>query len=576
MSKKRAYSTKGILIRNSIMLIILVGGIIAFFLARYLKKALQDRIISAYSVNVEYQVKQFEKFEEEIRQYANVIVSSNELQNALSQSRKGHESVEAKYLIQRELSQYISLYGNLVMLEIETEEGVAFCSEFFNKTYYPEEVENEIKDCFSAIHNISSADRRVEEQVLTYYFPFYSFSGQDTYMLKMYIRAEAVGNVIDGTVTEQGNINWVALMEGEKMLYPSIKDLPIDEKMQEKIRQMSVGEERVWKQKNEYILSSWTKDGEKVLFMSVTDRDIREEFERAYVVYAIILLAALLLGTFFILVFSERFTRPIRDLSTAVQRIANGEKSVQVTVSDNREIAFLQTVFNQMSTEIERQMSEIVKAEKEHNRLHNEILISQINPHFIYNTLNDAIYLIGAKQNEDAICMIRSFISLLQRNLKAGVDGIIASVSDELTSIVYYCAIQKIRYPERFQIFVDCEETLKDRSIPRMLLQPIVENALYHGILPSLESGRIDIRIYLEGSDMILEIEDDGIGIDEKLLMEIGKLKVRKGTSQMYSIGLSNVKERLKMFYGDNYRMQIISPPEGGTLVKMVLPLQFN
>ena len=204
-------------------------------------------------------------------------------------------------------------------------------------------------------------------------------------------------------------------------------------------------------------------------------------------------------------------------------------------------------------------------------------LQSQINPHFLYNTL-DCIRGYGYMLNSSEIVSITNALSSIMRYCIKGAD--IVALRKEMTIVNYYLDIIRIRFPNRFNYVFDVDPALEDLAIPRFILQPVVENAIYHGLESRLEKGTLTISCHTtETGDCTLCVTDDGVGIPPERLAEIHRKLSDKSMQNVLnvpagnSLALVNIHNRLRNLYGANYGLDIVCPPEGGTRVTLHLPM---
>jgi ligand-binding sensor protein len=205
------------------------------------------------------------------------------------------------------------------------------------------------------------------------------------------------------------------------------------------------------------------------------------------------------------------------------------------------------------------------------------LLEAQINPHFLYNTLDSIQWLAvkhGRKEIQDMIC---SLSSLMRYSLGRG--NHVIRVADELEQILNYLRIQKVRYGDKLHYTINLESEVRDCLIPKLVLQPLVENAIKHGIDPSSEPGTVSIAGWLaEDGSAILEVENDGVPVSEDQIRSIRE-NLQRGSDEQGPLaerrtgyGLSNVHERLKINYGNDHGVEVRSTPQRGICVRMVVP----
>jgi two-component system sensor histidine kinase YesM len=289
--------------------------------------------------------------------------------------------------------------------------------------------------------------------------------------------------------------------------------------------------------------------------------------------FTISFLIALIVFAFIAVPLQYSITRPVRVLSMAARELARGNFSARVEIHGGDELQKLGEIFNEMAESLQRQMDTIRRREQEKSRLEQDLLIAQINPHFIYNTLNSFIYLLKAKRYDDSGHLCRLFLGLLQSQLKTGFLGMV-NLSSELRTVKQYCAIQQYRYPERFEIEYRIDPLLLEEHVPFMFLQPLVENALFHGILADETPGKIIIEAVTDTLDFTISVMDNGAGIQEDMAQSL-----LHADSLMHSIGFFNIKKRLDIMYGEKYHMDIKSPPphfKMGTAVVIRFPRSFK
>ena len=285
----------------------------------------------------------------------------------------------------------------------------------------------------------------------------------------------------------------------------------------------------------------------------------------------------LLLATYW---FSLSITRPVQRLTQAANELSNGKFDVEIKVETNDEIAFLAKTFDRMRNNINLLISEITnKAQLEKELQENKLLLqesqfrslqSQINPHFLFNTLNTLskkAYLEGSEETSD---LLVSVAGLLRYNLKR-IDRSV-TLFEEVAVLKQYMDIQKARFTERLNLHMEIDEEGLFIRIPALTLQPIIENAVIHAIEPRVEGGTIWFRVKDEEDKIIIEIEDDGMGMDKEKIKHILEECTVEMEGHSTGIGFSNVVKRLRLFYGYDHVIDILSNEGKGT--KVMLQIQ--
>jgi len=270
-------------------------------------------------------------------------------------------------------------------------------------------------------------------------------------------------------------------------------------------------------------------------------------------------------------VISSQISKPIRKLEVTMRGIERGEFNVQASGGGPLEIKNLADRYNNMLSTIRNLMERIVNEQESKRKYELDALQAQINPHFLYNTLNTVVRMISKQRNDDAITMITALSRLFRISLSRGQS--IVTVAEEVEHVKNYLIIQQMRFKNKFEFEIEVEEDILQYSSLKLILQPIVENALEHGIEPSVDSGMIKISGYKTEKDMIvLSISDNGLGMSEEQVEQINKqiYSSKKGSG----VGLKNVNERIKLYFGIQYGLSIQSEIEEGTTVSMMFPAQ--
>lgn len=258
-------------------------------------------------------------------------------------------------------------------------------------------------------------------------------------------------------------------------------------------------------------------------------------------------------------------TRNLLHLNNSLKLINKDNLEISVDIHSNDEIGELYQQFNYMLIRIKELINEIQKSESEKRVSELRALQSQINPHFLYNTLNTIKYL-SVLQGVDNIKMVSEALSRLM-HINMDVRSFI-TIEEENQYLRCYLNIQEYRYTNNFSYTFIIEDDVKNYMIPKLLLQPIVENCLIHGITPLKSQGVISVKIYQDHNTLKLRIQDNGIGIDEETIEKLLNSKI-----QSDRIGLHNVISRIKMYFGSKYGLSIYSQQNIYTIVELSIPL---
>ena len=245
----------------------------------------------------------------------------------------------------------------------------------------------------------------------------------------------------------------------------------------------------------------------------------------------------------------------MRDIETGLDEVEVDERGCYEAQSLSRH-------FNGMTHTIDRLMKEITEKEQHLRTSEISALHSQINPHFLYNTLDTIVWMAEFGDGEKVIELTKALASFFRLSLSGGNE--LTTVENELDHVRQYLFIQKERYGDTLQYEIEMDETLRGRKIPKLLVQPIVENALYHGIRGLSRQGMISVRAMAEGDDIMCIVHDNGDGFDT------AAAAVHR-TTKLGGVGIQNVDERIKLYYGEEYGVSVVSSVASGTTVAIRL-----
>ncbi|MBP3579142.1 MAG: sensor histidine kinase [Lachnospiraceae bacterium] len=264
-------------------------------------------------------------------------------------------------------------------------------------------------------------------------------------------------------------------------------------------------------------------------------------------------------------------TRPLQKLNEVTEQVAGGNLSVRSDVHTGDEVGVLSESLNTMIDKINELLAQVTTEQVRLRKAEFELLQSQINPHFLYNTLDAIIWLAEAGEQKKVVSMVRSLSEFFRTSLNRGKD--IIPLKEELQHVRSYLEIQQVRYQDilNYEINVP-EEELGRYMIPKITIQPLVENALYHGIKNKRGSGKIEIRGRKQEEMLVIEIEDNGIGISKERLWQVKDGIQKKVLTGKDIYGLYNVNERIRLNFGEEYGIDIHSVYGEGTTVRILLP----
>lgn len=265
-------------------------------------------------------------------------------------------------------------------------------------------------------------------------------------------------------------------------------------------------------------------------------------------------------------------SRPIKKITDVTNQVAAGDLDVRSDVTDGVEATMLSTSLNSMIDKINELLSQVTTEQIRLRKAEFELLQSQINPHFLYNTLDAIVWLAEDGQNEKVVSTVKSLSEFFRTSLNQGKD--IVTIKEELQHVKSYLEIQQIRYQDILEYEINVPEELSSYLIPKITIQPLVENALYHGIKNKRGLGKIVVTGERKSDYFCIYVKDNGLGISDERLETVLMNITNRNESEKSTFGLYNVNERIKLDFGDLYGISIDSVYKEGTTVSIKLPLK--
>ena len=266
---------------------------------------------------------------------------------------------------------------------------------------------------------------------------------------------------------------------------------------------------------------------------------------------------------------ARNITFPIQKLRDSMKRVQKGDFSAaEIEVYSDNEIGSLTRSFNVMTHKIQDLMAQNIQEQEQKRKIELKALQSQINPHFLYNTLDSIIWMAEGKKNEEVVLMTASLARLLRQSIS--IENELVTIGQEVEYVRSYLTIQKMRYKDKLEFDINVDPRITHAQIIRLVLQPIVENAIYHGLKYKESKGMLKVHGYELGERIIIDITDDGVGMDEETLKHIyDKHKVNYHSN---GVGVYNVQQRLVLYYGKEYGIIYHSEKGKGTTATVVIP----
>ncbi|MBP9996579.1 MAG: sensor histidine kinase [Lachnospiraceae bacterium] len=302
---------------------------------------------------------------------------------------------------------------------------------------------------------------------------------------------------------------------------------------------------------------------------------VRNEMQEYYTHLLQTLIIVMVVVIFMVIIISyvvsQSITKPIRRLSGVTEKVARGDLTARANMNTGAEVGQLADAMDTMIDRICDLLGQVKEEQQNLRKAELELLQAQINPHFLYNTLDTIVWLAEGGNQQKVVSMVGSLSDFFRTSLNQGRE--IVTIREELRHVGSYLEIQQVRYQDILEYEIDVPEELYEYSIPKITIQPLVENALYHGIKNRRGKGKITIRGEKRGFNYALYIEDNGIGMDKTQLRRIADT-INSGGESPELFGLYNVNNRIRLKFGNRYGLHIDSTYNEGTKVSILLPCE--
>ncbi|MFI3166635.1 MAG: sensor histidine kinase [Bacillota bacterium] len=304
-----------------------------------------------------------------------------------------------------------------------------------------------------------------------------------------------------------------------------------------------------------------------IIGMSSIEEMVTVNFNE-YLNYILIIFGSgIVIATFLALILAKNLTSPIHGLMSEMAKFEENIENYKMPESNGfYEVRTLTKSFDHMAEKIKHLMEEVIAEEQELRKFELKALQAQINPHFLYNTLDSILWMCQQKGNTEAAEMVSALANFFRISISRGHD--IITIEDEMKHVESYLVIQNIRYKNQFKYRFDVDKELLKYKCLKITLQPFVENAIYHGIDRMVDEGEIVISGKKEGDKIVLSVSDNGLGMTEE---QVEALFIEN--SDKVGVGVQNVHNRIKIFFGDEYGISVQSELDEGTTIRVEFPI---
>ena len=483
-----------------------------------------------------------------LTQFQTIMESRDDIYNVAAVAKNG------RYIINRgedELTEYVDIESlDWYQAAMESKSGIAVSSSH---------VQNAIQSSYKWVITLSRA--LVNNQ-----------TGEREGLFFVDLNYSAISDLCNNNSIEEKGYIFVLDAEGnivyhpkQQLMYGGLKTENIDAIMECREDSLIIDEDGDSKL---YTMSKSKKTGWTVVGAAYTSELLKnnEQAQMWYLLVASILLLAVI-GISSII--SREITKPIRSLRDSMRKVQNGQFDTHVEVITENEIGSLGRSFNLMTSEIQALMEQNVYEQKQKRKSELKALQAQINPHFLYNTLDSIIWMSEAGENDEVVEMTSALARLLRQSISNDQEEV--ELEKEIEYVKNYLTIQKMRYKDKLEFFIYVDPRVAHVPIIKLVLQPLVENAIYHGIKYKETKG--NLKIYARPVDGRVEIvvADDGIGMDEDVMEHI--FDEHRKEQKRNGVGVPNVQKRLKLQYGSEYGIRYESVKGAGTKAVITIPV---
>jgi sensor histidine kinase YesM len=414
-------------------------------------------------------------------------------------------------------------------------------------------------------------DRNYEQ--ITMVRPLYVLStGVKSGVLAVNFDKYYIQNIIQG---KSNYSNMILDGSGNTVISTFAEKNPFSKEETEEIKSYVVGErgEKLCKFSGEkYVLVYDTSkySGWKYVTIVPASSSMQQMTELRNSIFLLFLIMNVATAVTLIFLLSKTVYRKLNKLIVSMKKVEEGNFDVYIRHKDTDEFGFMYSRFNDMVEKIRYLFKELYTQKLLQKDAELKLLQSKINPHFIYNIFDNMNWLIQLERYEELEVLVDSVSTYFKRSLNAGKDFI--TVADTMKQLESYVKIQKIRFKDRFECAFDFDDEIIDMMIPNFILQPLLENAICHGIEPKTEKSFIQVKGVKDDDKVVFTVEDDGVGISSEALKKITDFLASDKTDEENYFALANINKRIKLYYGEKYGLTVSSAEGIGTKVTVIIP----
>jgi len=351
----------------------------------------------------------------------------------------------------------------------------------------------------------------------------------------------------------------------QQLIYSGVRKENIDEVMNCNGNYFQIGkgdDERI------YTISTSAESGWKIVGVSYTTELMKnqDKARQTYMIIAIVMIVLVMGITYYL---SRRITKPVEVLETSMKQAEKGNfLQIDLTKMPENELRSLSRSYNIMTEEIQHLMNQNIAEQQEKRKSEMKALQAQINPHFLYNTLDSIVWMAEWGKTREVVKMTTALSKMFRRTISTGQEEI--SVAQEFEHVRNYLDILELRYRDKLEVEIYLDPDIEEETIVKFVIQPLVENAVYHGVRYKETKSVVTVIGRWESELLIFEVVDTGSGIDKETLLHI--FDEHKVNYERNGVGVYNVQGRLKNYYGEEYGITFRSKPGEGTTARITIP----
>lgn len=488
-----------------------------------------------------------------------IVDISVKIQDDLSNVPADDTYVKENLKYYKKLNQEIVGIG-LFNLDGEFLTGTDNYSNVINESWFNKAINDQTIHSFSSIEEVENA----------YYMTFSKYISYNKNQSEAIIKIDIdFQNMIElGNKTNLGLDGHVTIIDNN---YNIIFSSNYDNEELKYLKNLTLGSKEINFSNNYYVLNLVTLNNTNFrLAIFVNNNQFHDVITNFTLTISLIVSSFVILGLIFIMHVTKKITNPLKKLEIEMLKVEKDDYELgnHIEIDGNLEVMQLTKSYNDMMDKIKNLMLTVIDEKNNQRKSELKALQNQINPHFLYNTLDSIVWLIDNDKKEEANLMVVSLAKLFRISISKGKN--IIPLEDEIQHVKNYLTIQQIRYSESFEFEIDVDEECYQYKIMKLVLQPIAENAIYHGLKNLVDMGKIIIRGRAYEDFIKIQVIDNGYGMKQEKIDEL--YESFKDNEPGAGVGVKNVYLRLKLYYGKGSHLDIESDVDYGTTITITIP----